>query len=250
MSFKEENRYVKKESLKNKCYEKITLPNYESEYYGQHFEDIIIIGLLRTIYGSHFKLSNVNYIEIGAHHPISGSNTYIFYKNGSSGALIEPNEDFYSIIKSTRPRDLLIEKAVVVDPKITTRMFYKVDKTELCTLNKKFIDDWNTLRSNTPKEAKILSRKKVHTLHINQALEESFKDKKIDLLSIDIEGGELEVIKSIEFNKYKPHIICLEWNCNINGCKEDIISSMKKLGYVFCSDTVVNGIFMDINLLK
>ena len=37
-----------------------------------------------------------------------------------------------------------------------------------------------------------------------------FKNTKIDFLSVDAEGKDLEVLKSLNFQRYKPRFICIE----------------------------------------
>jgi hypothetical protein len=44
----------------------------------------------------------------------------------------------------------------------------------------------------------------------------------IDVLSIDVEGFELKVLKGLNFNKYKPKILIIEY-LDLNAQKLDII---------------------------
>ena len=37
-----------------------------------------------------------------------------------------------------------------------------------------------------------------------------YRDKKINFLNIDAEGHDLEVLQSLDFNKYLPEVICIE----------------------------------------
>lgn len=53
--------------------------------YSQFGEDL----LAQEILG--YERCDIFYIDIGAFHPISKSNTYIFYKRGSRGMCVEPN---------------------------------------------------------------------------------------------------------------------------------------------------------------
>ena len=48
---------------------------------------------------------------------------------------------------------------------------------------------------------------------LNDIIESSpYKGKKIDFLSIDIEGNELNVLRSFNFKKYSPSIVVIEFN--------------------------------------
>ena len=54
--------------------------------------------------------------------------------------------------------------------------------------------------------------RKIKTKTLNSVLENSkFKDKKINLISIDVEGHELEVVRSIDLKKYAPEMIVIEF---------------------------------------
>ena len=67
---------------------------------------------------------------------------------------------------------------------------------------------------------------KVNTL--NYFLKKFYnKDKKIDLLKIDVEGEELNVLKSINLNNYQPRLISIEIH-NQYSMYEDNLDYFKK----------------------
>ena len=74
----------------------------------------------------------------------------------------------------------------------------------------------NTLSKSSGDKAKEI--KKINTITLNSLIENSkFKDNKIDFLSIDVEGHELNVLKGFDIKKYKPDLIILEFiDPNIN----------------------------------
>ena len=57
--------------------------------YSQLGEDLIIEFVFNGI-----GINKINYLDIGAHHPIEINNTYLFYLKGSYGVLIEPDPYF------------------------------------------------------------------------------------------------------------------------------------------------------------
>ena len=70
--------------------------------------------------------------------------------------------------------------------------------------------------------------------------------KKIDFLNIDIEGGEYDVIKSINLNKYKIQVICieiLEYNKIQKNNKKKIIRYLKKNNFKKVNKIRENYIF-------
>ena len=69
---------------------------------------------------------------------------------------------------------------------------------------------------------------------------------KIDFLNIDIEGHELKVLQSLDFNKIKINIICVEiLNYDSISRKRTnlIIRYLKKNGYILKYKGIVNYVF-------
>ena len=237
-----ENAFVKAESEMLDCYHHIKLPNYTTAYYGQNFEDVIILGILRSIYKENFDFKDVTYIEIGANHPISGSNTYMFYKKGAQGVLVEPNKDLHELLERVRGKDKLIKSCVTERANCNKVDYYYLNYNELNTTNKMFIEKWN--EKCPDKTTSVVQKVSLPAVSINEILSENFTDGNIDIFSIDIEGNEMAIIETINFTKYTPKIICMEWNSVFNGSKEDVKTIMSNKGYLLHSDTIVNGIFV------
>lgn len=73
--------------------------------------------------------------------------------------------------------------------------------------NRSAINSLSATRKDKAKEIR-----KIKTKTLNSVLENSkFKDKKINLMSIDVEGHELEVVRSIDLKKYAPEMIVIEF---------------------------------------
>src|SRR2546425_13292114 len=82
---------------------------------------------------------------------------------------------------------------------------------------------------------------------VNTILEKYFKNKAPDIVSIDVEGLDLEILKSMDFEKYQPKIICVEtlqYDDQQNGYKNTyLIDFMLTKKYAVYADTRVNTIF-------
>ena len=65
------------------------------------------------------------------------------------------------------------------------------------------------LKKNFLFKNRDFKEKKIKTENINNILKK-YKFNKVDFLNIDLEGLEYEVIKSINFKKYKINLICIE----------------------------------------
>ena len=185
------------------------------------------------------------YLDIGCGHPIKNNNTYLLNKKGWSGINIDVDEENIELFNSYRRKDINLATAVS-DKEGETDLYFYHSKSALNTISKQNADF---------QKAKVSSIRKIKTQEINKILENSpYKDKKIDFLSIDVEGSELSILKNFDFKKYSPKVIVVEYldlslkkleikNLNIdNIIKSDIykfiISNNYTLANVLHSDLV------------
>jgi hypothetical protein len=83
--------------------------------------------------------------------------------------------------------------------------------------------------------SKIAKRKmftKLHTVPaftLTEILEKYFLSKELDFLSIDTEGNDIDILKSINFIDYRIKSICVEHNYRLGS--EELIKYMDKVGY-------------------
>ena len=89
--------------------------------YSQHMEDKFIWEMLQ-----HYNLKNSLYIDIGANHPIDISNTYLLYRNGLSGIIIEPNGELLNLFRRFRKRDIVLQ---IGSSNSSTVMKFNISKT-------------------------------------------------------------------------------------------------------------------------
>ncbi|MDF0498447.1 hypothetical protein [Bradyrhizobium yuanmingense] len=96
------------------------------------------------------------YIEIGANHPISTSNTYLMYQRGAQGVLVEPNPELGALIRKVRLRDILVPSVVLPAPQASATLFIG-DAHELPSLDEAHIQsvgDFDGLRSKVRSRCK------------------------------------------------------------------------------------------------
>ena len=141
------------------------------------------------------------YIDVGCYHPLEGNNTYLLYKNGWAGINFDINNYSIKLFDFLRRRDLNIHCGI------------SKQKSRLTMYHRKEINMLNTLDE---KIAKIHFRNgykktNVQTNTLNFFISKKFKKlNKIDFINIDVEGYELNVLKSLNFSTYKPQLICIE----------------------------------------
>ena len=147
------------------------------------------------------KKSKGFYIDVGCYHPLEGNNTQLLYKKGWSGINLDINHFSIELFKFFRKRDININSGVS-NKKNRPIMYFR-----------KEINMLNTLDENI---AKIhfkngYNKKYVQVNSLNFFISKYFKKlEKIDFINIDVEGVELDVLKSLNFKNYKPKLICIE----------------------------------------
>jgi hypothetical protein len=83
---------------------------------------------------------------------------------------------------------------------------------------------------------------------LGKVLENYFHGDRIDFISIDTEGYDLEVLKSNNWEKFKPEIICTESSIHHKErAKNSYIKKtdeyLSKIGYIKVYDNGLNTIF-------
>jgi FkbM family methyltransferase len=137
------------------------------------------------------------FVEVGANHPTRMSQTGFLEARGWSGVLVEPHPELCTLLREWRPRSQTFQVAVA-SPAM-------VGETDLLL---GVSDLHSTL---TPVRGDPLSgaRLRVPVRTLDAVLAEAGVER-IDFLSIDVEGAELEVLLGLTLEKYFPQLILLE----------------------------------------
>jgi FkbM family methyltransferase len=206
--------------------------------WAQAGEDLIIKYLLHCL-----DIKKPTYLDIGTNHPIVGNNTYYFYLyKGFKGVCIEPNVAFEVPIRKHRKRDILLVAGVGTG---TQR------EGDFYAFPKKY-SSWNTFSLEDAEARKLETNipytvvPKLPLVNINDVMAKYFVSHP-NIISLDVEGHDLAILKSIDFKKHKPEIICVEsitFSANNKGYKvNDISDFMTSMGYFVFADTRINSIF-------
>jgi FkbM family methyltransferase len=209
--------------------------------YAQAGEDMIVNYIL-----GHLQIDDKSYLDIGAYDPVYLSNTYLFYQQGHRGVLIEPNITMCEKLRAVRPRDTVLEAGIGAD-KPGMADFYVMSHPSWSTFDRA---EAESRIKATGGKAAIKEVRKVPLLDVNQIMVQHFAAHAPAFLSIDVEGWELRILKSIDFKRFRPKVICVETlvlgeNRRVN----EIPPFMAARGYVARGGSFVNTIFVDGKLL-
>lgn len=162
------------------------------ESYSQFGEDIIINRFFRRNEPGFF-------VDVGCFHPLKFNNTWMLYKKGWRGINIDIDPEKIEIFEIRRPEDLNVAIAIANFDGLAP-CFSSTKYSLTTTLSPDFAKDHGSSYIGDVKVAKL-----------NDIIEASrWKGVQIDLLSIDVEGMDLDVLKSLDFEIYNPKLIVVE----------------------------------------
>ena len=139
------------------------------------------------------------YIDVGAYHPVMGSNTFKLFNKGWSGINIDLDFHTIDIFNNFRPKDDNVI-AAVSDKIEKKKLYFHHNRSAINTLEKK-------------KGGKSKEIREIQTNTLNNIIENSkYKESEIDFLSIDVEGYEMRVMNGFALEKYSPKIIVIEYH--------------------------------------
>jgi len=211
--------------------------------YSQNGEDIIVNNLAKML-----NIKEMRYLDIGAHDPIELSNTYLFYSKQNYGVCIEPNPAFLYRYKKFRRKDKILNVGIGISEKADNAKYYMMSTSVLNTFSKEMAHRYENYG------AKIVQTVSKPLVMVDTIIKEHF-DYCPNFISIDVEGLDYEILRSINFEIYRPEIICLEtveYDKNNNWVKnaEKAIHFMSHVNYTAFADTYYNTIFVDMIKLK
>ncbi len=162
--------------------------------YAQNFEDV----MLARLFSSDHKGF---YIDVGAADPDYLSVTRYFYDRGWRGINVEPSRLFYPRLQERRPDDLNLFCGIGNAPGRAT--FHQFSRAENSTLDP-------AVAERLIQEDERAVAYEVDVITLADLCERFVKDRVIDFMKIDVEGGELAVLQGGDWRKYRPRVLIVE----------------------------------------
>lgn len=197
-----------------------------STSYSQDGEDMV----LKAFYEGKKKYKGY-YVDIGAHHPYRFSNTAYFYKKGWQGINIEPTPSLIGFFNRYRKRDINLNIGISDTNSVIT--FYEFNEPALNSFDRE-----RSLSRQNDKH-KIIAEKKIEVFSLKDVLDKHLPaGRKIDFFTIDVEGLDLNVLKSNDWNKYVPEYILVEDEFDVESiAQNEVYAFLKNKSYKLVART-------------
>lgn len=178
--------------------------DYNNVCYSQLGEDQVIEHFFTSVKPT----DHGTYLDVGCHHPIKFSNTYMLYERGWRGVCVDADASLATLYKTLRPNDRFVASGVGSECGELT--FYEFENAAANTFDKETRDTFLAKGWRLRKESVV----KVERL---EKICESAGLRSIDYLNIDVEGLDLDALMSFDFGKCRPQLLSVETNCRDLG---------------------------------
>ena len=144
------------------------------------------------------------FVDVGAFHPKQYSNTYLFYEMGWRGINIDPAPGVAELFRRIRPLDVSLPAGIALES--GEREFFVYDEPAYNTFSRESKE--MMARRGFPR---LVEERKVRVLPLAQVLTENCPmGTEIDFLSVDAEGTDFDVLKSNDWDRFRPRVVLAE----------------------------------------
>jgi FkbM family methyltransferase len=190
--------------------------------------------------------SDIFFVEIGAMDGVSFDPLYEYVvANHWRGLLVEPLHDMFDQLRKAyqNQKGLIFENVAIAEAPGTKKIYrVSLDSVEQGLVPywakgiSSFFDDRNeiggmgvsnelfkTIQSHVTSE--IVRCETLHNLLYKHDI------RKIDVLQIDVEGYDYEILKQLDFGRFRPRIIRMEWSVLTRDERQQTLELFKVHGY-------------------
>lgn len=208
-------------------------PDEANATFSQSGEDVVLVRIFD-------RKRNGFYVDVGAFHPRMYSNTCLLHSGfGWRGINIDPSAETIALFNKDRPADINIIAAVGSSHRKTTYWQFSHP-------GRNTIIEQNLQRQKERGDTKLIGQKEVEVFPLSWILEQRLPaDTQIDLLDVDAEGADLDVLKSNDWDRFRPSVIAVEdYSMFSSGNKDsEIYRYLNSLGYRLVSHLYDTSIY-------
>jgi FkbM family methyltransferase len=202
--------------------------------FAQQGEDLILDRILTRVLGRDVREPGI-YVDVGAFDAVDHSVTYLLYRRGWSGVVFDPSTRTQRSFRRRRPRDTFVNAVVGAEDGVDVDFFIPAAST----------GDQSLVSTKYPDDAGGFDKVTHRQVNLNHALSRAGVEK-IDVLTIDVEGAELEILETLDFDRFRPSVIAVEIHGNdLARCLESPEARLiLKRGYQAVGSAVITQFFV------
>ncbi|RWF44293.1 MAG: FkbM family methyltransferase [Mesorhizobium sp.] len=197
--------------------------------YAQHGDDLAVLNIFKRL-----GIEKPSYLDVGAYHPFDLSNTALLYERGSRGINVEPNEAQHALFLKARPEDKNI--CVGVAPLVGRLPFYHVAADP-----GRFTFDVATAAT-----LGVVKSVEMPVITLNDIVAGHPEGIWPDLLSVDIEGLDIDVLKGADFSSNPPRVVIVEADNGSGDTSHELAEIMAVKGFMLHSWCGSNMLFVRV----
>ena len=205
----------------------------------QHGEDLILERILwKTLKLDPRKAkTEIVYADVGAFDPVHLSNTYLLYRRGCKGVVLDPSEVTRKQFRQIRPRDIFFK--AVAGSKSEAQVQLRIPKN----------NSWGDSSGQSTTLASVDGDYRViqaRQMTLTECLKES-EVRDLQVLSVDVEGAELEVLRGLNFGLWRPLVILVELKVRSldQVIRSDLGKFLDSMGYQLVASTHITHFYVD-----
>lgn len=201
---------------------------YARVCYSQEGEDVILARLLE-------QTPPGVYVDVGAHHPSRFSNTKLLYDSGWRGLNIDALPGSMNRFRRCRPRDVNLEMGV--GEVSGQAIYWQFLEPALSTFDRE-VANGRLLEGHELVREVVLPVEKLSTL-----VDRHLGATRLDLLTVDVEGRDLAVLRSLDWQRHRPAVVCVESEAAICDMSSGPAGFLVDQGYKLYAATGLTRIF-------
>ncbi|MFM9970267.1 MAG: FkbM family methyltransferase [Burkholderiales bacterium] len=175
------------------------------------------------------------YVDVGAFDPIRYSNTLILHKEGWRGVNIDPNPETMIRFAASRPLDSNICAAVSNSERRVDYLVYAGAATN--RIVEPTAEDVKSVLGEAPLRRIAMTTRRLSDILVEATVEE----QRIDFLNVDCEGEDLNVLESLDWDRWRPRVVCVE--AHGAGNRDAVMKFMVEKNYALVAQMLVSFIF-------
>jgi FkbM family methyltransferase len=179
------------------------------------------------------------YVDVGAHHPMRFSNTFLLYRKGWRGLNIDANPNSMQMFRRVRPRDINVEAAVSCNRQELT--YYAFNEPALNTFDK------DLALKRVGGIYSIVKEINIMCVPLRELLDQHLPaNTRIDLLTVDVEGLDYDVLQSNDWSRFSPEFIlveCMEFSTLDQANSDPVVKLLSEHHYSVVAKTMHTVLF-------